>query len=286
MTTIPHGAPCWYELGTNDLDGAGRFYSSVLRWTVADAGMPDFAYHLATASDGSMVAGLMSNAQQEASPPPNWVVYFTTRDCDETAASIRNAGGSVFVEPSDIPGTGRFAVVSDPQGAVFGILQPLPMDDDSAGGRAFDQSSEGHGGWHELMSPEPRAGFEFYATQFGWTKGDTVDMGDMGTYQVVQHAGADIGGMMGLGNSPVPAWLTYFGVDSTDAAIERINAAGGAVQHGPMDVPGGAIIAIRDRPTRRLVRGPRPARHRPLITSRCARQATTAAGRTRPVVRV
>jgi uncharacterized protein len=248
MTTIPHGAPCWYELGTNDLDGAGRFYSSVLHWTVADAGMPAFTYHLATASDGAMVAGLMSNAHQDGSPPPNWVVYFTTRDCDETAASIRNAGGSVFVEPSDIPGTGRFAVVSDPQGAVFGILQPLPMDDDTAGGRAFDQSSAGHGGWHELMSPEPSAGFDFYATQFGWTKGDTVDMGDMGTYQVVQHAGADIGGMMGLGNSPVPVWLTYFGVDNTDAAIERINAAGGAVQHGPVEVPGGAIIAIATDP--------------------------------------
>ena len=81
----------------------------------------------------------------------------------------------MFVEPSDIPGTGRFAVVSDPQGAVFGILQPLPMDDESAGGGAFDQESDGHG---SARAHEPRhetaALSSSYAAQFGWTKGDTV----------------------------------------------------------------------------------------------------------------
>ena len=129
MSSENHGAPCWYELSTNDLDAAGDFYGSVLGWSVADAGMDGFTYHLASAGDGGLVAGLMSNAGQPDAPPPNWVVYFTCNDCDATAASIRAAGGGVLAEPADIPGTGRFAVVTDPQRAVFGILQPEAMDD-------------------------------------------------------------------------------------------------------------------------------------------------------------
>ena len=70
----------------------------------------------------------------------------------------------------------------------------------------------------------------------------------MGTYQVFSHDGTDIGGMMGLGNSPVPAWLPYFGTNGVEAAMERIKAAGGKVAHGPMEVPGGAFIAIAQDP--------------------------------------
>lgn len=248
MTDDPHGVPCWYELGTTDLDGAGRFYREVLGWTVADAGMPGTTYHLATAPDGAMVAGLMSSAGQAGDPPPNWVVYFATRDCDGTASSIRSAGGSVLVEPTDIPGTGRFAVVGDPQGAVFGILQPLPMEDGSTGGRAFDQAAEGHGNWHELMTTDPAAALGFYGAQLGWTAGEAMDMGEMGVYQLFQHDGTDIGGIMALGDAPAPAWLVYFGVNGTEEAIGRITAAGGAVQYGPMEVPGGAYVAAATDP--------------------------------------
>ena len=54
--------------------------------------------------------------------------------------------------------------------------------------------------------------------------------------------------MMGLGNSPVPAWLPYFGVNGVDPAIERIKGAGGTIAHGPMEVPGNAFIAVGQDP--------------------------------------
>ena len=73
-------------------------------------------------------------------------------------------------------------------------------------------------------------------------------MGPTGSYQLFSHDGADIGGMMGLGNSPVPAWLPYFGTNGIDAAIGRIKAAGGQVAHGPMEVPRGAFIAVAQDP--------------------------------------
>lgn len=243
-----HGHPIWFELATGkgQLDPAGAFYREVLDWQVEDSGMEGFTYHLARA-EGNLVAGLMEMPDDVADMPPNWTLYFGVDDADKAAADIRAAGGQVFREPADIPDTGRYAIAADPQGAAFGILCPAPMAD---GGetRAFDQQKAGHGNWTELMSTDPEAGFAFYAGLFGWQKGDGIDMGEMGTYQLFRHDGTDIGGMMGLGNAPAPCWLPYFGVNGTTEAIARIKAAGGQVHHGPMEVPGGAWIAVATDP--------------------------------------
>ncbi|VDS08542.1 27 kDa antigen Cfp30B [Paracoccus haematequi] len=247
MTKV-HGLPVWFELATTQgqLGAAGDFYARLLGWQVADAGMEGFAYHLAS-SDGDMVAGLMEIPDGMAEMPPNWTIYFGVDDADRAAAAIAAAGGRIWKEPADIPGTGRFAVAADPQGAPFGILAPLPMADGSGGG-AFDQRRAGHGNWTELMSSDPAAGFAFYADLFGWSKGEAMDMGEMGTYQLFRHDGADIGGMMGLGGAPRPCWLAYFGVNGVNPAIARIREGGGTVQHGPHEVPGGAHIAVATDP--------------------------------------
>ena len=243
-----HGHPVWFELTTarGQLAQAEDFYARVLGWQIADSGMEGFAYHLARAED-QLVAGLMEIPDGMDGMPPNWTLYLGTEDADATARDIRAAGGRIHVEPTDIPGTGRFAVASDPQGAAFGILAPLPMEDGNET-RAFDQQKAGHGNWTELMSTDPVAGFDFYARVFGWQKSQAMDMGPMGTYQLFSHDGADIGGMMGLGNAPRPVWLVYFGVNGVDAATRRIRDGGGSVQHGPTPVPGGAHIAVATDP--------------------------------------
>jgi len=118
-----------------------------------------------------------------------------------------------------------------------------------AGGGAFDQKKPGHATWNELMSTDPEAGFAFYSKMFGWTKGEAVPMGETGVYQLARHDGDDIAGMMGLGDAPVPNWLPYFGVaGGVSDSIEAIGKAGGKVHHGPMEVPGGAFIAVAQDP--------------------------------------
>lgn len=54
--------------------------------------------------------------------PPHWLVYFAVTDCDATAAMAQDLGGTILVSPTDIPDVGRFAVLQDPQGAVFAII--------------------------------------------------------------------------------------------------------------------------------------------------------------------
>lgn len=236
-----HGTPVWYELSTPDLAGAAEFYGALLGWTMRDAGMEGFTYHLASQGE-AMVAGMM---EPFAGVPPNWLIYFASTNADATVAATEAAGGAVLQPAGDIPDTGRFAILADPQGAAFGILQPLNGDM----GSAFDQQKTGHGNWHELATTDPEAGLAFYAGLFGWQASTAMPMPEIGTYQLFRQAGADIGGMM---KSPMPDmrpyWLPYFGTNSIARAIATITEKGGTVLHGPQEVPGGAFIAMARDP--------------------------------------
>jgi predicted enzyme related to lactoylglutathione lyase len=85
--------------------------------------------------------------------------------------------------------------------------------------------------------------FPFYADTFGWGKGDAVELGPMGTYQLFTAGEQPIGGMFNkLPAMPAPYWLYYFNVGDIDAAGQRATDAGGRILHGPMQVPGGNWI--------------------------------------------
>ncbi len=236
-----HGSPCWYEIATPDPAGTRAFYGPLLGWEFRDAGMEGVDYGLA-ARDGAMVAGVM---RPDAPMPCFWMVYFAVADCDAAAEKVAALGGKVHRAPEDIPGTGRFAIAADPQGAAFGLLQPL----DGRPGGAFAQMKPGHGAWHELHSADPVAGLAFYTDLFGWTAGTAMPMGEMGDYRLFAHDGADIGGMMRRQSPEIPShWLPYFGTASATASIARIGELGGRVLHGPSEVPGGAFIAMAEDP--------------------------------------
>lgn len=244
-----HGTPCWYELSTapGAIDAAGAFYGGLLDWQIASAGMEGFDYRLAR-SGSELVAGLWATSPEPGQRPPMWMIYFTATDGEATLAAIRAAGGQVLQDLAMIPGTGRFAIATDPQGAVFGLLEPQPRETAEGTGNAFDQARAGHGHWHELAAADPDAAFAFYAAVFGWQKARAVDMGPMGSYQIFSHAGTDLGGIMPLGPAPCPAWLPYFGTPSIAEAQRRTTDAGGALLHGPMEVPGGATVFIARDP--------------------------------------
>ena len=59
--------------------------------------------------------------------PPNWGIYIAVDDCDATAQKATTLDGRQYVPPTDIPNVGRFAVLSDPQGAVFSIIKLTPQ---------------------------------------------------------------------------------------------------------------------------------------------------------------
>ncbi|GBQ31397.1 VOC family protein [Gluconacetobacter azotocaptans] len=235
-----HGQFVWYELATLDAPAASAFYRAVIGWNMKDAGLPDREYTILSAGERP-IGGLMALSQADctAGAQPGWIGYVAVDDVDAIAARIADAGGAILRPAGDIPGVGRFAIVGDPQGAVFALF--------GAGDRGAmppaAPGTPGTVGWHELLARDRQSAFAFYADLFGWALGEAVDMGEMGIYQIFTIGGEPAGGMMTRAAAmPAPFWLYYVNVDGIDAAIGRVREAGGRVANGPHQVPDGSWI--------------------------------------------
>ena len=117
------GALCWNELLTTDTRAAGAFYARLFGWGTKDTEMAQGgAYTIFTLGE-KQVGGMMPMMPGWEGVPSNWMVYFAVANCDGSAAKARGLGAEVVVPPTDIPKIGRFAVVQDPQRAVFAIIR-------------------------------------------------------------------------------------------------------------------------------------------------------------------
>jgi len=116
------GAVTWNELLTTDADAAGQFYSKVLGVEVEKMPMPGMEYTVIKV-DGNMVGGIMNKTPEMGPVPSHWGVYFAVDDTDAMVKKAESLGAKVMVPPQDIPEVGRFAVLQDPQGAVFSIIK-------------------------------------------------------------------------------------------------------------------------------------------------------------------
>ena len=231
----------WYELMSPDPEAAARFYQAVLGWSAQPhPGAPPDMPYLILSMEGVGLGGIMALAHAGEGAKPAWVGYIGVNDVDALAIQVTEAGGVVHRAPADIPGVGRFAVAADPSGAVFMLFK--------AQGEAPQQSpppgAPGFPGWRELYADDGAAAFDFYAGLFGWTKAGDHDMGPMGVYHLFAAGGPAIGGMMTKPpHHPAAHWTYYFNVETVEAAVGRVQAAGGKVVNGPHEVPGGGWIA-------------------------------------------
>lgn len=239
MAEIPRGRFVWYEYLTIDSDAAVAFYTKLIGWgtTVWENDMGP--YTMWTKGE-TPVGGLMVLPEEakQAGAPPSWLPYISTPDTDATAGQVDELGGEILVAPMTVPTVGRMAVMTDPQGAVFACYTP---DNPPEGIDAPPE--QGNVSWRELMTTDWEAAWEFYSTVFGWEKKDSMDMGEMGTYQMYGNSGVDmpLGGMFNKpAEVPVSNWLLYTMVENVDEAAEQVKALGGMVLNGPMDVPGGS----------------------------------------------
>ena len=180
------GSFVWCELLTTDLAGAESFYKNVVGWTPTPFA-PDGSYIVFNKHSGSGAGGMMKLPDQakQMGAPPHWMMYLGTPDIDATTMRLAQLGGRVLKQPEDILEVGRFAVVQDPYGASFALLQPA-MD-----GSASGEPGIGDFSWFELYTPNPDGAWSFYSNLFGWEKTSAMDMGpEMGLYQMFGRAAA------------------------------------------------------------------------------------------------
>jgi uncharacterized protein len=113
---------CWNELATPDVAKAGDFYSGLFGWGKKIQEMGPMTY--TSFMNGERPAGGMYTPPPEmGNMPPHWLVYFAVDDADAMFKKASELGARTLSPPMDIPDTGRFAILQDPQGAAFAIIK-------------------------------------------------------------------------------------------------------------------------------------------------------------------
>ncbi|MEU6734211.1 VOC family protein [Streptomyces physcomitrii] len=245
LTTRPvDGAPNWIDLGTPDIEAAGRFYGEILGWELERLGPETGGYGMFSVG-GKYAAGAIPVPADQG--PPSWSVYFRSTDVDATVRRVEEHGGSVTYAPMDVTDQGRYAHLVDPAGAGFGVWQAGVHQ-----GLGF----AGAGGlcWTELYTPDIEAATGFYARVFGWTSEEVAFPG--GKYTVVspgpEKGDGGFGGVADLESDPSerytdPHWTLYFAVADADAVCARTTELGGTVRSGPEDMAGvGRLAQLAD----------------------------------------
>jgi predicted enzyme related to lactoylglutathione lyase len=117
------GALSWNDLVTPDVEASAAFYTAVFDWTIEETPGSDGRYWSIT--NGDRLNGGLLPMLPDAHPA--WNLYFAVDDVDATIARVGELGGGTVMGPMDVPNGTRFAIVRDPQGAVFSVGAG-PMD--------------------------------------------------------------------------------------------------------------------------------------------------------------
>jgi predicted enzyme related to lactoylglutathione lyase len=172
--------------------------------------------------------------------------YVEVDNVDATASKAKSLGATVVAGPDDIPGTGRFAVIQDPQGATIGIYKTNRAESGAWDGKPVVNRFS----WHELMTSDHNAAAKFYSALFGWEKVGEMDMGEgAGMYYMFGQKGQYYGGMFTTPKEMAgmhPFWLVYINVKDVAKAVDIATKAGATIQRPQMDIPGGSIAILGD----------------------------------------
>jgi predicted enzyme related to lactoylglutathione lyase len=246
------GVPCWVDTSQPDAAAAADFYGGLFGWELEDVMPPDSPgrYFMARLHGGDVAA--ISSQQEGAPPTPAWNTYIWVDSADETAAKVREAGGTVLTEPFDVMDSGRMAVFADPAGATFCAWQ--------AGRHKGSQVVNEHGSvnFNDLHTSDPEGAKTFYSAVFGWGTlemggasslwtltgyGDHLEQRDPGLRERMGDMGAPGGFIDAVATlNPVSGdepsrWGVTFAVDDADAIAKRAEELGGKVVAPPVDAP-------------------------------------------------
>lgn len=245
------GSFIWYELMTTDPAGAKVFYDAVVGWNVeAQSSFPN-GYRMIGRSDGKFAGGVLplDEEMKQHGARPTWLGYVSVADVDQTVSSIEQAGGKTLMPAFDIPNIGRVAMITDPQGAPFYVMKPIPPADDPTGkSDVFSPDAQQRVGWNELSTTDPTSARRFYGEQLGWKSDEFMPMGEMGEYRFFDHRGTRIGALCGVMPGQQPKWRFYFRVPSINAAKQAVEDKGGGINMGPHQVPTGDWIIVGTDP--------------------------------------
>jgi uncharacterized protein len=236
----PMGTPGWVDLSSEDPDTSRHFYTQLFGWTADVMSDPEAGGYGMFLLDGKMVAGVGPRPNEQQ--PTLWNSYVLVDDAAAATAKVKEAGGTVILEPFDVMGAGSMGVIADPSNAIISLWQP----ETHHGCEVF--GVPGSFSWLELNSRDIASDKLFYWTVFGWNPHESL----VPDYVEFRIGDDSFAGGMALPDATADGtpsnWLVYFGVADVDASAARVTELGGTVTNPPEDVPGdiGRFAIARD----------------------------------------
>ena len=277
------GVPCWVDTSQPDPQGALPFYRDLFGWEFENM-MPEGSegdYFIGRLHGGDVAA--IGSIPEGAPPMAMWNTYIWVDSAEETAGRVRRAGGGVLMEPFDVMGAGRMAVLADPEGATFNVWQAK----EHKGATVVNE--HGSLNFNGLVTRDPKGAKAFYGAVFGWETlelpggamwtlpgyGDHLEERSPGLREQMAQMGGPEGFIdvvaalnpIADDDAETPAhWSVTFAADNADATAARASELGGEVVAGPFDAPWTRLAVIKDPQGATFIAGQFVAENKDLTT--------------------
>jgi len=264
ITDSPTGAQhtgkiVWHDLLTNTPAESRDFYSELFGWEFEspgiDLGFGGESSYMLIRYNGALIGGMIdTNALGKRDNVSQWVTMMSVDDIQSAAAAITEHGGKILTAPTELKSRGMLAIVEDPTGAVFALIQTRnsdPVDHEPEYNDFF---------WDELWTSDVELAGDFYQSVIGYEREDHPIEGSGRSYHVLKKDDQPRAGIMAnpfAGERPV--WVNYIRVEDPAAITTRVESLGGQilVDTQPRDIggevafiagPSGAGIALQTWP--------------------------------------
>ena len=240
FSSYAHGTPCWVDVTSPDLEKTIEFYGGLFGWEAEQDPRPEAGGYTMFTLRGKYVAA--ASPPQEEGIPAHWTTYIASDDVDDTAAKIRDAGGT---RAGGAVRRLRFRPDDGRAGSDGRDLRCL------AGGHAPRRAARERAGVvpvERVRDPRCRGRRDFYTAVFGY-RVDEMDMGQEEPYRLFMLGDNRVAGLFKMTDEMEgvpPNWMTVFAVADCDAAAAKAKELGGELLFGPQDIPVGRFAVLQD----------------------------------------
>ncbi|UCF18675.1 MAG: VOC family protein [Gemmatimonadota bacterium] len=231
----------WYDLLTEDVAAAKRFYGELFGWEFRD-GFGEKGNYTLVSHEGRAIGGMVYVEPLETGVSRSrWVPVLSVEDVKAAAEIISRRGGRIFFGPETVGDRGVIAVVADPQGAVLALQR-------SVGGDPPDrQAADAEFLWTELWSRDLAGALAFYQSLVGYEH-ETTDVLSGNVYHLLVSEARPRAGILEVSTPDSLAhWIPYVRVSDVRRLADRVESLGGKLLIAPSEeIRGGSAALIAD----------------------------------------